>query len=81
MPNFQVDCKIALNKMVTGANIPRGSKIEDTRLKNFRCVYSWASPLIAVGGSMYSLSFVKFPFCPRTLVVGLGVSFSEAGKP
>ena len=30
---------------------------------------------------MYSLSFVKFHFCHRTLVVGLGVSFSEAGKP
>ena len=30
---------------------------------------------------MYSVSFFKFHFCPRTLVVGLGVSFSEAGKP
>ena len=30
---------------------------------------------------MYSVSFVKFHFCSRTLVVGLGISFSEAGKP
>ena len=64
--------------IVRGDSRPRGSKIEDTKLNSFLCVYTAASLGNCCRGNMTKLSVVTFHFWQRTLLIAFVSSLSSA---